>query len=230
MGKHRKPSQTKTEIVFDKSLRKEFLTGFSKRKKERQAKAKQELEDQIKAEKQKVKNEIRNARNMKLHNDVVQSKLSEIRKLENLETKKSKFVEDDGREVETEEIDMTGNLLGVVADSGKVEAEDVDKSEVANGSDKTGAADEITLKDIDHEITQTEAKKEEDSSNPNAFSRTKQKKIQGKEGQLKKLENVVNKGKISAAKNKKNLAQRKHNKTLSKKGKLGFKRTGKKKY
>ena len=43
--KHRK-----TEIVFDESKRRDFLTGFRKRKEERRQKAKAEQETKIKAE------------------------------------------------------------------------------------------------------------------------------------------------------------------------------------
>ena len=43
--KHRK-----TEIVFDESKRRDFLTGFRKRKEERRQKAKVEHETKIKAE------------------------------------------------------------------------------------------------------------------------------------------------------------------------------------
>ena len=41
---------TKTEIVFDESKRRDFLTGFRKRKEERRQKAKAEQETKIKAE------------------------------------------------------------------------------------------------------------------------------------------------------------------------------------
>ena len=43
--KHRK-----TEIVFDESKRRDFLTGFRKRKEERRQKAKIEHEEKLKAE------------------------------------------------------------------------------------------------------------------------------------------------------------------------------------
>ena len=43
--KHRK-----TEIVFDESKRRDFLTGFRKRKEERRQKAKTEHENKVKAE------------------------------------------------------------------------------------------------------------------------------------------------------------------------------------
>ena len=52
------------EVSFNKSARREFLTGFQKRKKERQEKARKELEAQIKAEKQQIRKEIKDASNM----------------------------------------------------------------------------------------------------------------------------------------------------------------------
>lgn len=67
-----------SEIVFDPAARKEFLTGFSKRKKERQEKARKEIEDQIKEEKQMIKDEIRKASNMHIHNAIVDDKVKHL--------------------------------------------------------------------------------------------------------------------------------------------------------
>merc|ERR1711935_225038 len=76
----------KTEIVFDPAARKEFLTGFSKRKKERQEKAKKEIEDQIKEEKQMIKVEIRKASNMHIHNAIVDDKVKHLQAISGITT------------------------------------------------------------------------------------------------------------------------------------------------
>ena len=44
------PKKRKSEIVFDETKRKDFLTGFRKRKQERRQKAKDEQEKQLKEE------------------------------------------------------------------------------------------------------------------------------------------------------------------------------------
>ena len=55
MKSKRKP---KNELVFDNSKREKFLTGFSKRKKIRKAKAQKELEGQLKEETKRIRLEV----------------------------------------------------------------------------------------------------------------------------------------------------------------------------
>lgn len=50
-----KNKATKTSIVFDVGARKEFLTGFRKRKNERRRKAKEQLEREVKEEIKRAK-------------------------------------------------------------------------------------------------------------------------------------------------------------------------------
>ena len=56
----------KTSIVFDEASRKNFLTGFRKRKNERRKKAKEQLEKEFKEEvrraKQKAREDVINAK------------------------------------------------------------------------------------------------------------------------------------------------------------------------
>ena len=215
MGKHRKSKQP-TEIKFDKNHRKEFLTGFSKRKKQRQEYARKELETQIKEEKQKMKAEIRNARNMTLHNDVVQSRLKQLRNLEGLQDKSEVAEEADGRVVETCEINMTADLTDLAASK---------NSEAKKSSPEKGTEEEPTLLSIDSEANR---KADADKAEHSAISRTKQKKLQAKAGQLQKLANVATKGRISAKNgNKKALHQRANNRTMSKRNKHKSKAGGK---
>lgn len=57
MKSKRKP---KNELVFDNNKREKFLTGFSKRKKIRKAKAQKELEGQLKEETKRIRLEVGN--------------------------------------------------------------------------------------------------------------------------------------------------------------------------
>merc|ERR1712157_174177 len=132
MGKHRKPKTTETVLKFDKTARKEYLTGFSKRKKERQEKAKKELEEKIKKEKRDMKAEIRNASNMSQHNDIVADRLKQLRNLEGKNEDSKRIKEDDGKIVETQEIDMSVNLAPTIAgykNAPQVETEEIEQTE-----------------------------------------------------------------------------------------------------
>ncbi|GAB0097430.1 hypothetical protein DMENIID0001_130670 [Sergentomyia squamirostris] len=64
-SRHKNPSQNKGRkrkkliIEFDEKKRREFLTGFRKRKLQRKEKAKEEIEQKLKQERQQLKEEIR---------------------------------------------------------------------------------------------------------------------------------------------------------------------------
>merc|ERR1711893_204491 len=102
-----------SEIIFDPAARKEFLTGFSKRKKERQEKARKEMEEQIKLEKQQIKDEIREASNMHIHNAIVEDKVKHLREIQGLSSNKSTIKEADGQTVEVCEIGMSADLTEI---------------------------------------------------------------------------------------------------------------------
>ncbi|XP_024084049.1 nucleolar protein 12 [Cimex lectularius] len=51
--------KTKLHIVFDEEARREFLTGFRKRKQHRRMAAQEELKNQLKAEKKRIKSEAK---------------------------------------------------------------------------------------------------------------------------------------------------------------------------
>merc|ERR1711982_107838 len=61
-GNKPKKVRKKTEIIFDETKRRDFLTGFRKRKEERRKRAKSEFEkklkDEIKSAKEKAKKEV----------------------------------------------------------------------------------------------------------------------------------------------------------------------------
>jgi len=51
--------KTKTKVVFDENARKEFLTGFRKRKDERRKQWKEKIDRQLKNEIKKIKNDTK---------------------------------------------------------------------------------------------------------------------------------------------------------------------------
>ena len=63
---NKKNKSNKTSIVFDESSRKDFLTGFRKRKNERRKKAKEQIEKEFREEvrkaKQKARDDVINAK------------------------------------------------------------------------------------------------------------------------------------------------------------------------
>ncbi|KAM7356841.1 nucleolar protein viriato isoform 1-T3 [Cochliomyia hominivorax] len=58
MTRKKAPKQ-KLEIIFDPKKRREFLTGFTKRKNERRKRAKEELERSLKEERKRIRQEIK---------------------------------------------------------------------------------------------------------------------------------------------------------------------------
>ncbi|KAK9675264.1 Nucleolar protein 12 (25kDa) [Popillia japonica] len=57
--KKAKNRSNKINLVFDEEKRKEFLTGFHKRKQQRKKKAQEKLENQLKEERKRLKSEIK---------------------------------------------------------------------------------------------------------------------------------------------------------------------------
>ncbi|XP_055382404.1 nucleolar protein 12 [Condylostylus longicornis] len=61
MGRKKKlPKKPKLEIIYDEKSRKDFLTGFRKRKNERRKRAKLELEEMVKNERKRIREEAKN--------------------------------------------------------------------------------------------------------------------------------------------------------------------------
>ena len=138
-SKGSKKGKDQTEIIFDPAARREFLTGFSKRKKERQEKARKEMEEQIKEEKRIIKEEIRKASNMHIHNAIVEDKVKHLRELQGLSENKTVTEEADGQQIEVCEIGMTADLSGVV-ESVENEANKKEEDENEEESGKAGVS------------------------------------------------------------------------------------------
>lgn len=56
MGK--RSFKKKSELIFDETKRKEFLTGFSKRKQQRKKKAADEFQQKVKEEQKRIQEEV----------------------------------------------------------------------------------------------------------------------------------------------------------------------------
>lgn len=140
MGKQKK--RQKVAIVFDEQKRKEFLTGFSKRKNERKKKAKEQIELMLKQEKKLIKSQLKDGLNLKAMKKTFQP-LQELTE----EDKMEKF-EDDEVEVKIVELAandfaLKGNMIG--ANIG-VESEEEDQG---NHSDEESEIDANTIPGMD---------------------------------------------------------------------------------
>ncbi|XP_017468063.1 PREDICTED: ribosomal RNA-processing protein 17 [Rhagoletis zephyria] len=111
----------KKEIIFDPEKRKNFLSGFRKRKNERRARAKEQLEQSIKEERKRIRNDLKNCM---VHMKKTFQPLSIDPELE----EKEKEYEDD--EVQINVIELTASTLP------KNREEDVDED--SNASDASG--------------------------------------------------------------------------------------------
>merc|ERR1712226_291505 len=124
----------RTEGVFDAAARTEFLTGFRKRKKERQEKARLEMEEQIKEEKRQIKKEIREASNLHIHNAAVEDRLKNLRDIQGLSNETTIVKEAGGQEVEVCELGVVADLTDIA----KGETQNVDEAEDAGEGEDTG--------------------------------------------------------------------------------------------
>lgn len=124
MGKPKK--KQKLEIVFDEQKRKDFLTGFRKRKNERRKKAKEQVETMIKEERKRIKAELKaGMKTMKKSYQPLQELTEEDKKQE---------YEDDEVEVKIVELSANdfaakGNMIGANTGEESEEEEQDEPSE-----------------------------------------------------------------------------------------------------
>ncbi|KAK5640916.1 hypothetical protein RI129_009463 [Pyrocoelia pectoralis] len=97
--------KNKVHLIFDESKRREFLTGFHKRKLERKKKAKEKFEKQLKEEKRRLKAEARES-----YKKLVKS-YTPIPEIEHLLTK-----EYDDKEVNVKITELSANVLAKTND------------------------------------------------------------------------------------------------------------------
>ncbi|XP_077308460.1 nucleolar protein 12 isoform X1 [Lithobates pipiens] len=90
MGKRKKVSSSRRELVFDEEKRKEYLTGFHKRKLQRRKAAVEEIKQKIKEEQKRMKEE-RHKEYMKMLKEREEA-LEEADEIERLVTAKTESV------------------------------------------------------------------------------------------------------------------------------------------
>ncbi|KAG5682101.1 hypothetical protein PVAND_011480 [Polypedilum vanderplanki] len=98
----KKRSKNRNELVFDNKKREEFLKGFSKRKKQRQKKAQEEIEQKLKEERKKIKEEAKNLKEKFKHS---------FRPIDDLKDIVSDESEDEGEQFETDEVKVVVKSL-----------------------------------------------------------------------------------------------------------------------
>lgn len=145
MGKPKK--RQKVEIVFDEQKRKDFLTGFRKRKNERRKKAKEQVENMIKEERKRIKSELKAG---------MKTMKKSYEPLKELTEADKKEYEDDEVEVKIIELSANdfaakGNMIG--ANTGEESEEDPQD----NQSEEESEIDENTVPGMD--LTQKKPKK-----------------------------------------------------------------------
>ncbi|XP_026813972.1 nucleolar protein 12 [Rhopalosiphum maidis] len=137
--RHRKPINrtTKRTITFDEKSRKDFLTGFHKRKLARKKKAKEDFEKKLKEEKKRIKAEARETF-LKLTNShpFIPEPLDMVTKEYSLENHTVQICD-----LSTDEIAKSNNWIG----SNQVIYEDDKESENEEDIDKTNEDDAETV-------------------------------------------------------------------------------------
>uniref|UniRef100_A0A1I8QCX7 Nucleolar protein 12 n=1 Tax=Stomoxys calcitrans TaxID=35570 RepID=A0A1I8QCX7_STOCA len=133
----KKSLKKKVEIVFDPQKRKEFLTGFRKRKNERRKRAQQELERNLKEERKRIRLEIKDGiKHMKKSFEP----LKEITEADRLNEDE---YEDDDVKVKIVEL-STGDLAAQRCMLGQNRADDTEESAHDDGQQSETDEEECT--------------------------------------------------------------------------------------
>ncbi|XP_068142132.1 LOW QUALITY PROTEIN: uncharacterized protein vito [Drosophila tropicalis] len=150
----KKQPKKKVEIVFDPLKRKEFLTGFRKRKNERRTRAKVELERNLKEERIRIRQEVKDGFK---HLKKSYEPLKELTEEEKAEANVAEAYEDE--EVQVKIVELTTNDLAAQRNMlGANQAEDTDEDddeESDNGEMKQDETNRIPGMDFDHKPTKT---------------------------------------------------------------------------
>ncbi|KAF6201233.1 hypothetical protein GE061_005680 [Apolygus lucorum] len=157
--RRRKPinKKTKLHLVFNEDARRDFLTGFHKRKLQRKKKAKEELQELLKAEKKRIKLEAKEQYKKLVHSYKPIPELEE-------QFAKEYDVEDTTvsvLELDTDLLAETNFLIG--RNRGQIEDTEIKEEEDEGESDPEEQNEEMpgmSLKDKKPEKKKTETKKE----------------------------------------------------------------------
>ncbi|KAL5292390.1 hypothetical protein ACFFRR_011288 [Megaselia abdita] len=199
MGKPKK--KQKVEIVFDEQKRKDFLTGFRKRKNERRKKAKEQVETMIKEEKKRIKSELKaGMKNMKKSYQPLQ---------ELTEADKKEEYEDD--EVEVKIVELSANdFASKGAMIGANTGEQSEEEPEDEPSEAESEIDENTIPGMDLEKPKKRkrpSKAQEEGGNPGKKAKVEEFKSKKDIDKVMKKKTLRNLKKTSAFKQKEKFEQ-----------------------
>ncbi|XP_052845486.1 LOW QUALITY PROTEIN: nucleolar protein 12 [Drosophila gunungcola] len=166
MTRKRAPKK-KTEVVFDNKKRIEFLSGFRKRKNERRSRAKAELERNLKNERKRIRQEVKDGFNHLKKTFEPLRELTEEDKAE--EEQQEETYEDD--EVQVKIVELTTNDLAAkrnMLGANTAEESEPEEREVQSEEDEADEPNRIPGMDYDPNARKRKSKPEEEEEHPKA--------------------------------------------------------------
>ncbi|KAH8351438.1 nucleolar protein 12 [Drosophila kikkawai] len=161
----KKAAKQKTEVVFDDKKRIEFLTGFRKRKNERRSRAKADLEKNLKEERKRIRQEVKDGfKHLKKSYEPLRELTEDDKKEEGQqETYEDEEVQVKIVELTTNDLAAQRNMLG----ANTAEDSEADEEEQAASEDEdTTRPDRIPGMDFDPSARKRKKQAEEDADEP----------------------------------------------------------------
>ncbi|KAH8364173.1 hypothetical protein KR084_003450 [Drosophila pseudotakahashii] len=158
----KKAPKKKTEVVFDNKKRIEFLSGFRKRKNERRTRAKAELERNLKNERKRIRQEVKDGFNhLKKTFEPLRELTEEDKKEE--EQQQEETYEDD--EVQVKIVELTTNDLAAkrnMLGANTAEDSEPEEQEAQSEEDEADQANRIPGMDFDPNARKRKSKTDEE--------------------------------------------------------------------
>ncbi|KAH8242441.1 hypothetical protein KR032_006524 [Drosophila birchii] len=156
----RKAPKQKTEVVFDNKKRVEFLTGFRKRKNERRSRAKADLERNLKEERKRIRQEVKDGfKHLKKSYEPLRELTEEDKREEGQqETYEDEEVQVKIVELTTNDLAAQRNMLG----ANIAEDSDADEQEQSSASEDEDTARPDRIPGMDYDPSARKRKKQED--------------------------------------------------------------------
>ncbi|KAH8270497.1 hypothetical protein KR018_010819 [Drosophila ironensis] len=150
----KKAPKKKLEIVFDEKKRREFLTGFQKRKNERRSRAKAQLAKDLKEERKRIRSEVKDAFK---HLKKSFEPLREITEQDRAEEPREDTYEDDDVQVKiveltTNELTAQRNMLGANTAEESEEEKETSQEAATSQSDGDDACEANRIPGMDYDI------------------------------------------------------------------------------
>ncbi|XP_055912130.1 nucleolar protein 12 [Eupeodes corollae] len=209
MGKTRGPQKKKLEIVFNHEKRKDFLTGFRKRKNERRKKAKEQLENTLKEERKRIRKEIKDGLSHLKKSFEPLKELTEQDKLE------EEYEDDDVKvkivELSTSDLAAQNNFIGENRGAASESEEEAPESDEENQENELAIIPGMEL--VNKKKTKSKSS-EEKSSGPKNKITNKELKSKKDVDRLKKTKTFNKLKKSKAFKMKERLDKKANQKKL----------------